>query len=257
MAETTEQISRNKQTGKADLLEITYYTDPLCCWSWAMEPQWRKLQYLYARDISVRYCMGGLLPGWNNFHDSVNAVSRPVQMGPVWMHAMQLSGMPFNHTIWMRDPPSSSYLACIAVKCAGLQSPAAEEKYLRLLRESIMINGKNTTKQDGLLTIALELSKAMSLDVERFRSDLTNDNGLEAFKKDLQEVNYYNIKRFPSLVFKSKHGKAIMLAGYSNFDTLENALIQSGIPKRQRIIDTEAYKGYWHLLTEKELDEIR
>jgi hypothetical protein len=48
-----------------------------------------------------------------------------------------------------------------------------------------------------------------------------------------------------------------MLAGYSNFDTLENALIQSGIPKRQRIIDTEAYKGYWHLLTEKELDEIR
>ena len=25
-------------------LSIEYYTDPLCCWSWAFEPQWRRLR---------------------------------------------------------------------------------------------------------------------------------------------------------------------------------------------------------------------
>lgn len=118
---------RDKENSKADLLEITYYTDPLCCWSWAFEPQWRRFLYEFRGKIRYRYCMGGLLPQWNNYNDAINSVTRPIQRGPVWMHAKQMSGMPIDQNIWMRDPPSSSYPACIAVKCAALQSPYAEE----------------------------------------------------------------------------------------------------------------------------------
>ncbi len=107
---------------KADQVEITYYTDPLCCYSWAFEPQWRRLRYEFEGRISWQYIMGGLLPGWNNYNDELNSVSRPVQMGPVWMQASHISGMPMPNRIWLEDPPASSYPACIAVKCAQPQT---------------------------------------------------------------------------------------------------------------------------------------
>jgi len=62
-------------------VEIVYYTDPLCCWSWAFEPQWRRLQYKLRDKLSVRYCMGGLIADWKNFNDEVNSINRPAQMG--------------------------------------------------------------------------------------------------------------------------------------------------------------------------------
>jgi hypothetical protein len=72
------------RTDEEDLVEITYYTDPLCCWSWAFEPQWRRLRYEYSGKIKWRYRMGGLLPDWSSFSDPMNDVSRPIQMGPFW-----------------------------------------------------------------------------------------------------------------------------------------------------------------------------
>src|SRR5687768_15102586 len=91
----------------ADQLEIVFYTDPLCCWSWAFEPQWRKLRYEFEGEFSWRYCMGGLIPSWKNFNDVTNFVSRPIQMGPVWMEASHNSGMKIESSIWAEDPPAS------------------------------------------------------------------------------------------------------------------------------------------------------
>src|SRR5215218_1622348 len=116
-----EQTTNSKaHANTADRVQIVYYTDPLCCWSWAFEPQWRKLRYQFGDNLTWRYCMSGLLPGWNQFTDNLNAVSRPVQMGPIWMEAAHISGMPISNRIWITNPPTSSYLSCIAVKCAEL-----------------------------------------------------------------------------------------------------------------------------------------
>src|SRR5690606_17580057 len=166
-------------------------------------------------EISYRYCMGGLLPGWKNYNDSVNSVTRPAQMGPVWMHAQQLSGMPIQPDIWMRDPPASSYPACMAVKCAGLQSADAGEVFLRCLREAIMIRSANITNKEVLLIIAEEVAAIIpAFDPDRFRLDLTGDVALEAFRKDLLEVQHHNLSRFPTLLVKNKNKQAILIAGY-------------------------------------------
>src|SRR3954471_3369508 len=133
---------QNEQN-KADRVEITFYTDPLCCWSWGFEPQWRRLQYELQDQIVFRYVMTGLLASWKNFSDPLYSVTRPQQMGPVWMEAGTVSGMPVHHKLWVEDPPASSYPACIAVKSVQLQSPAAGIKYLRMLREAVMIQGLN------------------------------------------------------------------------------------------------------------------
>src|SRR6478609_7542743 len=116
-----------EQEKEEAVLQIVYYTDPLCCWSWAFEPQWRRLRYELGNQMRFRYCMGGLLADWEKYNDPMNAVSRPSQMGPLWFEAKYISGMPIREHIWHKDPPASSYPACIAVKCAALQSAAAEE----------------------------------------------------------------------------------------------------------------------------------
>jgi putative protein-disulfide isomerase len=205
---------------QADLISITYYTDPLCCWSWAFEPEWKKIITEFNHAISWRYCMGGLLPGWSNYHDAINSISRPLQMGPMWMHAAELTGVYIQHNIWAKDPPSTSYPACIAVKCATLQSAEAGEKYLFLLREACMAKGKNIAKQDVLFETASLLENEFQFDMELFKQHFFGVEGREAFRKDLQEVKYYGINRFPSLVIKNNSGNAKLLTGYNTYKTI-------------------------------------
>jgi putative protein-disulfide isomerase len=252
-----DHLVLNKHT---DQLDIVYYTDPLCCWSWAFEPQWRRLQYELEGIIRCRYCMTGMISSWDNYQDTLHSVSRPIQMGPVWMHASYVSGMPVHHRIWMEDPPSSSYLACIAVKCAELQSPQSGEKFLRMLREAVMLKGENIARIDVVRKLALHFADHIdpSFNILRFEDDLVNDNGLEAFRKDMQEVNYRDINRYPTLVLRAGSQPAILMTGYRPYSALWDA-VKSLIPSIepvQEITDIEKYRAYWPSITERELQEV-
>jgi predicted DsbA family dithiol-disulfide isomerase len=243
---------------EADGVDITYYTDPLCCWSWAFEPQWRKLQFEFGDRICFRYCMGGLIPDWKNFHDPINSISRPIQMGPVWMHAAQLSGMPIQHNIWMKDPPASSYPSCIAVKCAEMQSPSCGDKYLRLVREEAMIKGNNIAKQQVLVQVAEKLKEEFtSFDVEMFKEDLRNDRGLEAFRKDMQQVRYHDINRFPTLIIRKPQQASILISGHRPYVVLTDALnkISPGLSRVRVAESAEQYTSYWGRILPREIDE--
>ncbi len=210
---------------EAGRIDITYYTDPLCCWSWAFENERQKIIVAF-KDIRWRYCMGGLLPAWNNYHDAINSISKPLQMGPMWMHAAELTGVTIRHDLWAKDPPASSYPACIAVKSAALQSDAAAEKYLFLLRKACMIHAKNIAKPDVLLETADELKADANLkfDTTVFKQHLFGKEGKEAFRKDLQEVKYRGINRFPALIIKTNTGKARLVTGYRSFEDVAGIL---------------------------------
>lgn len=203
-------------------VSITYYTDPLCCWSWAFEKQWQKIRTRFKDVITWQYCMGGLLPGWN----LVNSINRPLKVYPMWMHAAEHTGAAISHDAWMNDPPASSYPGCIAVKSAGLQSQCAEELYLFRLREACMLYGKDITKADVLLEIAHDLAKDKSLafNEKLFKQHLLGNEGMDAFRKDLQQVKYRGVKRFPSLLIKNSAGNARLMTGYQTFETISPVL---------------------------------
>ena len=247
-----------RKENHGDLLEIIYYTDPLCCWSWAFEPQWRRLLYELKGKVNYRYCMGGLLPSWKHFNDSVNSVTRPLQMGPVWMHAKEVSGMPIDQNIWMRDPPSSSYPACIAVKAAAMQSKEAEENLLRLLREAVMMRGENIAQKNVLFSLAEELGKVdKEFDVNKFERDFSSDDALEDFRKDLAEVKMKNINRFPSLVCKFENN-AILISGFQPYSFIMKQLKQlvGNNFNLSQEIDPEHFKKFWPSVTKRELEEV-
>jgi predicted DsbA family dithiol-disulfide isomerase len=167
--------------------------------------------------------------------------------------------MPIKDTIWIHDPPTSSYPACIAVKCAALQSPEAAENYLRRLREAVMLEAKNISKEEVLLEVANSLArdKPHLFDAEAFEEKLHREEGREAFREDLQQVRYNSISRFPTLTLQKPQQPGVMIVGYRPYDVLLQALeqIAPDLQPTQLAVDAEVYADYWGHTNEREVRE--
>jgi putative protein-disulfide isomerase len=216
--------SRGLHRFAADQVEIIFYTDPLCCWSWAWRPHLEHLKAMLGDQASWDLKMGGLIPDWKHFTDGINAVTRPAQMGPVWMHAGQLAGRPISCQLWHKDPPASSYPCCIAVKCAAWQSVELGFQMLSLLQDACMQEGRNIARKDVLRDVAKLLATNNSFfDVAQFTDDFENDVGRNLLRADLDAVKKYTITRFPSLIIRSG-GKTLLVPGHRQSATIFDAI---------------------------------
>jgi predicted DsbA family dithiol-disulfide isomerase len=190
-----------------------------------MWPQWQKFREPIDIPLKVNYKMAGLLPSWNHYHDSLNSIAKPIQMGSEWAHAKEVSGVPINDRIWVTDPPQSSYPACIAVKSVEIQSPAYAVDYFHSLQEALMIQNQNIASSSVLVYLAGQLAdRHKDFDPFLFREDLLGERGPTEFGKDLQEAKYSNINRFPAMVIRRVGRPTLLLTGYQTSDSLQTAL---------------------------------
>jgi len=245
----------------AALVAIDYFTDPLCSWSWAFEPQWRRLRYEFGEQLTWHYRMGGLLADWETFSDPLNSVANPAQMGLQWHQVRALTGMPFDERIWREDPPASSYPAGLAFKAAELQGADRAERYLRRLREAVMLERRNIARQEVLLALAEELAAAAprtgAFDAARFRRDLTGGEAMDAFREDLKEAHYRGIGRFPTLILRRVGGRGVMIVGYRPYAVLCEALAAVGpeLAPVRRAEDAAGYVHHWGSATDQDVAE--
>ena len=164
-------------------MQVFYYTDPACPWSWALEPAIRRLE---GRGRSVRYVMTGLAREFGN----------PLEQISAQLNASEASGMPVDPRLWLEGPPSSSYPACIAVKAAAEQGdPGA---FLRRLRQGFMCRRRKLDTAEALVEEARAIS---GLDLARFRIDLGSHAILEAFGADLGRTREAGVAS-PALEFE-------------------------------------------------------
>jgi predicted DsbA family dithiol-disulfide isomerase len=222
------QLNKTINPSATDRILVTYYTDPLCCWSWALQPHWKKLTEQYGHLIQWQYVMCGMIQDWNTYNDPMNSVNKPLQLGPVWMHASQISGVHMDYSIWHSDPPASSFPSCLAVKCAGLQSETAGELLLMRLREAVMTKRLNIAKSAVILSVAQEVSREYGsvFDFDLFEEHWKKDAGVEAFRADLQQARFLKIGRYPTLTFTKDKARGIMITGYRPYEILVDALRQ-------------------------------
>lgn len=251
----------SNEASEQALVQVEYFTDPLCSWSWAFEVQWRRLRYECAGRLNWRYRMGGLIADWRSYDDPLNDIRSPSQMGPQWFQVHEMSGMPLDDLLWQIDPPASSYPACIAVKAAERQGPTAIEAYLRRLREAAMMERRNIARRDILLAVGQETATNGLLDFSRFCADLDAAEPMDSFRQDLRDAAYYGIGRFPTLILHRYDGRGIVLIGYRPYDALRAAIEHlvpditqiSAIPPEELAV---AYVTRWRRVVARELMEV-
>ena len=242
---------------EARRLEVEYFTDPLCAWSWAFEAQWRRLRYEFGDRIACRYRMAGMIPDWSRYSDPLNDVGSPAHMGPHWYDLRTRHGVPLDERIWAEDPPASSFPASLAVKAAGRQGEAWGERYLRRLREAVMLERRNVARRGVLVQIAEELAEADDggWDVGRFARELDEPDTAERFREDVKEARYREIARFPALVLTPAEGRAILLVGWRPYPVLRRALAAArpGLEPARRPDGVTALLRTWARATAEEI----
>jgi putative protein-disulfide isomerase len=157
-------------------VQVRFYTDPACPWSWAAEPALRRLMWEFEGELEFAWVMGGLARSYEhaNFLEVVSQ----------WLEDWAAGGMPCDPRIWTQNPLESTYPACQAVKAAGEQGWEAGYRYLRTLREGIMFERRKLDHADALIDAA----GRSGIDRARFEVDLRSHAITEAFGADLEEV---------------------------------------------------------------------
>ena len=222
---TNYSLQNQEATCQMDQLTITFYTDPLCCWSTAMDPHLQRLKDDLPGLINLNYCMCGMIADWSSYSDPLNNVNEPCEMGSVWRKAKDETGVSINDEVWQNDPPCSSYPSCLAVKTAGLQSAAAEEKMLQQLRDAVMVKGLNIAREDVLAEVANQVAdRNPAFDLDRFKKDYNSPQSRNALKHDLKVVKNSDIGRFPTLTLDKDGFETVKVTGYIPYETLAESL---------------------------------
>lgn len=251
-----------------DPVYVTYFTDPLCSWSWAFEASWRRLLWEFSDRLRYRYRMGQLLADWQRYEDPVNCVSRPAQMAPQWMEVQRTTGVPLNPDLWHENPPTSSIPACTAFKAAERLNPAFAEACLRRLREAAMLDARDISDRDELIAIATETAADFdatdSFQPEVFSDSLDAPESVAALREDVKEARYLEIGRFPTVIFHRRGGRGLALTGYRPYGALQEALgrfapeVVSLQPPEARSLKLDQLGPYmlrWRRVTLQELAE--
>lgn len=188
------------------MVHASYYTDPACIRSWALEPALRRLQVQFGAEVEITYVMGGLA---REFGPSEGIVAD-------WLEVAAASGMPVDPRLWLASPPRSSYPAGMAVKAAAEQG--LQEPYLRRLREGLMVERR---KLDHAEVFVAEAREVPGMNIDRFTVDLGSHAILEAFGADLERGRGHEL---PSLAVGDQ-----VVAGLQPYEAYRDAVLAAGV----------------------------
>ena len=170
-------------------VQVRFYTDPACPWSWAAEPALRRLMWEFEGEFEFVWVMGGLARRYGReYRDEEGRIGTGpdcfADLISHWLVVAADGRMPTDPRIWTESPLASTYPACQAVKAAAEQGWEAGYRYLRRLREGIMFERRKLDHMDALLAAA----GPSRIDRARFEVDLSSHAITEAFGADLDEV---------------------------------------------------------------------
>src|SRR3954469_11773849 len=255
-------------------VDVRCYTDPACPWSWGSESKLRRLMWEFGDLLRFTWVMGGLARSYGaGYRDTESGVgSGPDCFGDLmgqWLETAAESGMPIDARIWAQNPIASTYPACQAVKAAAEQGPDAAYRYLRRLREGLMMERKKLDHAEALIGEA----GPAGLDTDRFRIDLSSNAITEAFAADLDEVRDpaaeareqgkvsqtegHDRVSFPSAVFRGDDGSEHGVWGWRPYEDFRDAALAAGAKaERTELADPVEAIRLFGRCTTRELEEL-
>ncbi|MGH2940176.1 MAG: hypothetical protein ACRDPE_18870 [Solirubrobacterales bacterium] len=94
-------------------VEVRYYSDPACTWSWAAEPALRRLIFEFDGELNFIWGMGGLARRFGSaYRDSEAGIgSGPdcfADLMSHWLNVAGRTGMPCDPRLWTEAPFSGT-----------------------------------------------------------------------------------------------------------------------------------------------------
>ena len=190
----------------------TVLTDPYCPWSWAAEPQLRRLQVEFGASLAFTFVIVGL-------HRAIEP-SDAGALALATVDAAAESGMPADPRVFMRDPPRSTHPAGLAV--AAVKEQADPAPYIRRLREAIFLEGRRMDSGPALLDAARETVPALpGLDLDRLQVDFGSNAIVEAFGADIEQGRGVTTPAY-------RFGVGALVEGYGPYERLREAALEAG-----------------------------
>jgi predicted DsbA family dithiol-disulfide isomerase len=226
-------------------VEVHYYTDPACIWSWGAEPRLRRLMWEFGSGLRFTWVMGGLARQYGaEYRDEEGRIGAGgdcfADLMAHWLDVTAETGMPCDPRLWTQNPITSTYPVCQAVKAAAEQGGNRAYAYLRRAREALTLERR---KLDHVEALVAEAGPA-GLDSGRFRIDLTSHAITEAFAADLDQVRAvpeearaagkvartegHERVSFPSAIFISTEGARRGVWGNHPYDAYREAALAAG-----------------------------
>ena len=199
---------------KKKLIQVLYFTDPICSTCWIIQPLLRKLSLEYGKYINIEYRMGGLLPSWENYNKG--KIRKPSDAAKHWEEVCVSHEMPLDGDIWEEDPLPSSYPPSIAFKAAQMQDINKAILFLRRIKEMVFLEKKNIIRWPFLEKAAFEVG----LDSARLLRDF-DGKAKEMFREDLILADELGVRSFPTLFFRNGADQQFAIRGFQPYQQFE------------------------------------
>lgn len=198
-------------------IRIDYYTDPLCSWCFAAEPMLDQVKAHFQDRIELHYKM---FPLFDHVREVMNDPARLWTIADRYRIVSKKTGVYIDNKVWYNDPPESAWPACQAIKTAERQGLTAADCYMKLLRESVMLEGKNIAKP----AVQIELAAKIGLDLPRFEKDLADPKRKEEVLADIRDAQKENVESRPHFVLTNTQGDKVAIAGPRLFSLFKEAI---------------------------------
>lgn len=205
-------------------VDMFYATDPLCSFCWAYEPALRKFQYQYGKYLSSNMIvMGGMIEKWEEFGgDNANGITDAIDVAKHWREIGDYTRMVIDGRIWLEEPIDSSFPSSQTFEIVRRDYPELASRYLRKLREAVMMWNQDISKPEVLQSVLEE----MGLDAKAILEDADSFEGRTLLNGDIGLSRALTVTGFPTVVMVNEQNQGIKIVGAQSYEALVEALQQ-------------------------------
>lgn len=195
--------------------------------SYEQEPVYEKLVAHFGDRLIFHYVMSGLVRDVSDFmvpeeralpaEEGIRLYNR--RLAQIYKEEEAIGGLPINMDgFHLFDADHrSSYPLCMAYKAAELCCPEKAFAFLLKLRRATIVETRQTTKTDELISVAAEAG----LDQEQFRIFFEDGRTSAAFQKDLALTQSLGIRQLPTVLIEGRD-KRLLVSGMASYDAFVN-----------------------------------
>ena len=197
--------------------------------SYEQEPVYEKLAAHFGDRLVFHYVMSGLVRDVSDFmlpeeralpaEEGIRLYNR--RLARIYKGEEGIGGLPINMDGFhlFDGDHRSSYPLCIAYKAVELCCPEKAFPFLLKLRRATIVETRQTTRTDELISVAGETG----LDKAQFRRAFEDGRAAAAFQKDLELTRSLGIRQLPTFLIQYGE-KAVLVNGMTSYDAFVNMI---------------------------------